>query len=346
MPPLPERSSGQKFTDSIFSGSPYSLLTTDEGMKIKYLQNMDKHQESIERTLHAISQDARSQTAQRVPSYIPSPEILIAREGFEKFEEIASSLWDVVRNQQTLVSLSESHGAYLGRMVRNQGVTNDLLDEGNDISAASLNVQQQSLAEQWVANELLMKAQRISHAAYEQRQTMIRQAGLTNEMMGFAIAASAGVAIAAGGQRSKMINLQSIANTLSASSNDLLRENIDIGMHGLQLRREANRISIQGNDIALDGNNIALELGRQSFQQRGEMISSLAELLQSNGSLIDCVTESGKTLAHELAITREHLQILMTDMSEGIHELREEEVISRIANLQSAARRQVPKPSG
>src|SRR3989344_47485 len=176
-PVPPERSSTQKMVDSIFHSTPMNIVTSDQGMQLKYLDNLNKHQEGIERSLHQISQGSRGQIAHRVPDYMPTPEIIINTGGVENSAEVADSLHQLVGSHETLVQISQNHGAYFARMVRNQGVTHELLEEGNTIAA-------DSLMEQWIANELLWRANGLSAEAYEQRQQMIRQSGMTNKLLG------------------------------------------------------------------------------------------------------------------------------------------------------------------
>lgn len=135
-----DRTTGQKLADSIFSGTPYNIFTSDEGLKIKYLKEMhqsfEQHRTSVEQSLHKLSRGGGLSVVQRMPDYMPPPEILINTDSLaNSHREVTDKLGDVLEAQRDLFEVAHGiHTPLLQRMVRNQGISNLQLQEGNAIN--------------------------------------------------------------------------------------------------------------------------------------------------------------------------------------------------------------------
>ncbi|MDD3896823.1 MAG: tetratricopeptide repeat protein [Candidatus Peribacteraceae bacterium] len=136
MPTPPERSSGQKFVDSLVGGAPYNIFTSDQGLALKHLAGihkaLDRHQETTERALHSSSRAmVPAPQIQRIPEYLPAPEVIFdTSELAEAQREVADRLDDVIDTQRSMVQIAGAHTPLL-----QQG--NMLQYRGNEIAAAS-----------------------------------------------------------------------------------------------------------------------------------------------------------------------------------------------------------------
>ncbi len=171
----PERSSGQKFADSLFSGVPYNVFTSDKGMELKHLQNieksLDKHHEAVERSLSRST--SHSGALRQQTQYLPPPEIIIdTTELAQSQQQVADRIEDVLNAQRDLVQATYRHTPLFKRMISNQGVTHGLLDQGNALSSFT--------------NQHLQQGNHIAYQAavqaFHQRDATVQELRLSNEL--------------------------------------------------------------------------------------------------------------------------------------------------------------------
>lgn len=191
-----ERSSNQKHVDAIFSSVPFGYATSDTGLHLKYLdqinKKLDKHRESIDRSL---AMGASSPPmGNRVPDYLPTPEIVIdTSELAHAQRDVADALGSLFDSQRDLLGATREHTPLFQRMVRNQGVsqflhmqTNDLLHSGNKMaSQAALEAFHQRNQQMEQLSEIISGQTDIVHSINGVGQEIAGQSEKTRELLGY-----------------------------------------------------------------------------------------------------------------------------------------------------------------
>jgi len=176
-------SSRSKLVDNIFSDAPYNVLTSDEGLRLKYLRDirddLDQHNDMTRRALQAPG--TTSFASPRTPEYLPAPEINIDTSALADAQfEVADKLGDVLDSQRKLIEATSTHTPLFKQMIRNQGVESLLQYKGNQLLTEA-NV----LGSQ--ANEIAVQA---AVAAYQQRNDLTQRLSETLVNTGMSIEAT------------------------------------------------------------------------------------------------------------------------------------------------------------
>ncbi|MFA7681820.1 MAG: hypothetical protein WCX61_02200, partial [Candidatus Peribacteraceae bacterium] len=131
----PDRDSGTKLMDNIFGGVPNNIFTSDDGVRIKALNDinagLDRHNELMNRSL-AVS----SAPPTIIQEYLPAPEVYIDTSGLEIAQyETTRKLEGVLDAQRKILATASEHTPLFKQMISNQGFSSQLLATGNQIGA-------------------------------------------------------------------------------------------------------------------------------------------------------------------------------------------------------------------